>query len=228
MLEKKQRNRKRKYEVNDNFFISETEESFYVAGFIASDGCIYKNEICIKLSTNDKKHLEKINRLLKSNRPIRDYNNEYSGASVLRVSSKQLIKDLKKFNIVPCKSLTYEFPDWLKEHSLKHHFMRGYFDGDGSFYLNKQYNEKVCFGLRGTEKFLLDYRSILEKECGFEPRKNKMPISSKCYQLGYGGNRNIVNITNFIYKDATVFLERKKNIALLAKSLKDNLYVQKD
>lgn len=218
-MEKLKRNRKRKYEVDDKFFTAETEQSFYVAGFIASDGCIDRNEVCIKLSSNDKIHLEKINKLLKSNRPIKHYKNKYSGASVLRVSSKQILKDLERFNIVPRKSLTYEFPDWLKTHPLKHHFMRGYFDGDGSFYLNTQYNRKICFGLRGTEKFLLDYRNILEKECGFEPRQNKMPVSSRCHQLAYGGNKNIVSIANFLYNNATVFLERKHNFVVDAKKM---------
>lgn len=218
------RNKKSKYKVNDNFFAKDTEESFYIAGFIAADGCVMNNTLSINLSLKDKDHLIKINNIINSNRVIKDYHNKYSGASRLLITSKQIINDLKRFNIVPRKSLIYTFPEWMKTHPLKHHFMRGYFDGDGSVYLNNQYNEKVCFGLRGTIKFLIDYRAILEKECGFCERTNPIPISSGCGLLGYGGNKNISKIADFIYKDATIFLNRKKDVALKANQLLENFY----
>jgi intein/homing endonuclease len=208
-----------KLKLNDNFFGADSPESFYIAGFIAADGCVNNKELSIRLSSKDKKHLEKINSILQSERSIRHYNNNYTGVSVLRICSKQILNDLKRFNVVPRKSLIYSFPDWIKNHPLKNHFMRGYFDGDGSFYLQHQYNKKICFGLRGTVKFLIDYRSILEKECEFPVRINAMPISGGCGLLGYGGNKNIIKISNFLYKDATIYLDRKKKIALKAEGL---------
>lgn len=222
----------RKYNCNDNFFSSDNELSFYVAGFIAADGCVQQyagcskvSDIRIKLSKNDKNHLEDINIILGSNRAIKDYKNEYTGASELRITSKEMCQDLfEKFNIVPRKSKIYTFPNFIKQHKLVNHFMRGYFDGDGSFYIQKQSNEKVCFGLRGTESFLTDYRSILEKYCDFGTRTNKMPISGGCCQLAYGGNRNIIKIANFLYNDATIFLNRKREVALMANQLVGNLY----
>lgn len=217
----------RKYNCNDNFFSEDNELSFYVAGFIAADGCLNQHkesprvsEIIIRLSKNDNIHLENIRKILLSNRPIRNYENKYSGVSVLKITSDKMCKDLfEKFNITPRKSKTYIFPNFLKRHELVNHFMRGYFDGDGSFYIQKQFNEKVCFGLRGTDSFLTDYRSILEKQCDFTIRYNKMPVSGGCCQLGYGGNRNIIKISNFLYNDATIFLNRKKIISALAYKL---------
>ena len=223
---------KRKYNCNDNFFSEDNELSFYVAGFIAADGCVQVNKGCskvsaidIKLSKNDQEHLENINNVLGSNRPIKNYENKWSGASLLRITSDKMCQDLsEKFNIVPNKSKTYIFPNLVKQHELVNHFMRGYFDGDGSFYIQKQSNEKVCFGLRGTDSFLTDYRSILEKQCDFSMRYNKMPVSGGCCQLAYGGNRNIIKISNFLYNDATIFLNRKKEVALKANQLVGNLY----
>ncbi len=204
-----------KLKVNDNFFSTDTPHSFYVAGFIAADGNVCK-ELSIRLSKKDRRHLEKINNILQSQRIIRDYPNEYSGVSVLRISSPQIITDLKKFGVIPNKSLIYQFPKYVIDHPLRHHFMRGYFDGDGSFWIQNQYHHKVCFGLRGTVKFLLAYRDILERECGLPKRKNAVPVYDNCGMLSYGGNKNISKISDFLYKDATLFLERKRNISLNA------------
>jgi AraC-like DNA-binding protein len=220
-------NNTNKFKVDEQFFNRDTPDSFYIAGFIAADGCV-GSDLSIRLSTIDRRHLEKINEALRSDRSIRDYKNNYNGVSVLRISSSQILKDLLKFNIVERKSLIYEFPDYVINHPLKSHFMRGYFDGDGSFYIQNQYNEKVCFGLRGTRSFLSTYRSILEKECDLKHRKTEIPLYNNCGQLAYGGNRNILKISHFLYQDAEFFLQRKKDIAMIAEKLIGNLYVQKE
>lgn len=218
---------RRKYCCNDDFFSTDTEKSFYIAGFIAADGCVQqdKKSLVIKLSQKDKVHLQKINNELGFNRPVRDHNYGYTGDSVLNISSRKICSDLlDKFNITPNKSKNYKFPPYVENHQLKNHFMRGYFDGDGSFYINKQRNEKVCFGLRGTQQFLTIYRDILQKECGFPYRDYCIPISDGCGMLSYGGNRNIIKISNFLYSNGTLFLDRKKVIALKANHLLGNLY----
>src|ERR1035437_7947582 len=53
----------RKYIVNDYFFSTDTEESFYWAGFLAADGCVQKGinsdtyYISLTLSLKDKEHV---------------------------------------------------------------------------------------------------------------------------------------------------------------------------
>lgn len=222
-----------KYQVNHNIFQKETEESFYLAGFIAADGCIrisktnkdrnYVNHrLQISLSKKDKNHLILIRDLLGSNHPVHDYLIENSKKncnwndvweSKLLITSKQIVKDLKKFNIVPRKSLVYSFPKWLQNHPLCNHFMRGYFDGDGSFFINSELSyDRLCFSLRGTEKFLKVYRGILEKHCNFQCQNN-IDYFDKTPQLRFKGE-NSISARNFLYKDATIYLVRKYNIAL--------------
>jgi hypothetical protein len=208
-----------KFNVDDNFFSVDTEESFYIAGFIAADGCIKNNDLVIKLSSNDKNLLEIINNRLKSDRIIKHYDNNHTGASELIVSSKKICNDLKRFNIVSRKSLTYTFPEFVKTHFLKNHFMRGYSDGDGSFYIHSQFNKKICFGLRGTVDFLTSYRSILEQECNFIKRTYPIPVHNNYGQLSYGGNKNIIKLSKFLYNNESICLDRKKKIALQAEKL---------
>ncbi len=209
---------KASYSCDHNFFKNDNEKTFYIAGFIAADGCIKSRrpELFIGLSRNDRKHLELINNTLKSTYPIKDFliknskrkaswNDTWS--SQLSINSKQICLDLQKFNIVPRKTSIYEFPKWLIHHDLVHHFIRGYFDGDGSFYFN---GNTKCFSLRGTYNCLDNIRKILEIKCNLPKNEKSIRISSNHPILEYTGN-NIINIVYFLYKDATIYLNRKYN-----------------
>jgi hypothetical protein len=219
------------YNCDHEFFSRDTEESFYIAGFIAADGCVkdrkgkYGNprpEVYIGLSKTDKDHLEKIRNTLKAETPIRDFlvknskrNPKWNDTwkSELTINSKQMCDDLKRFNIVPRKSLIYTFPEWMVTHPLKHHFIRGYNDGDGSFYIPKLQNgrtvEQLYFSMRGTPQFLQVIREIVEQECNLEHRKNPIRISSGHGVLEYGGNHIIEKLAKYIYQNATIYLPRK-------------------
>jgi hypothetical protein len=129
--------------------------------------------------------------------------------------------DLFRFDVIPRKSLIYTFPKWMKIHPLKHHFLRGYNDGDGSFFIPElpdgRKTEQVYFSMRGTPSFLTDARYILEQECDLEEREKDIRISSGQGVLEYGGNGVISKIADYLYRDATIYLPRKREIAMMAK-----------
>lgn len=225
---------------DDNFFSEDNEKSFYWAGFIAADGCInsfnniktgklYQN-LQISISTKDKDFLQLFCNDINYNKKITDsvYHNKnhilkpshaekYYNSSI-SISSDKMVNDLNRFGIGPRKSLTYEFPKHFINHELIHHFMRGYNDGDGSFYLNnigKQTNIKikqVCFCLCGTQVFLKDYLSILTRECNMKYDAKHINPGS-IYTLDLRGNKKLANVYNYLYKDATIFLTRKEEMA---------------
>lgn len=222
-----------KYDVDHNFFATDTIESLYLAGFIAADGCIrQKNEhymLQIALSSKDKTFLEMIRDLLKSASPISDHLVKNSKRdpkwndiwkSEMKITSKQIFDDLARFNITPRKTKTLTFPEWLIDHPLVNHFIRGYFDGDGSFHTPKLSNRdghnrtvsQVFFGLRGTQEFLRVVRDIFEHHCELKHREKDIRISSGHGTLEYGGNGVVAKIAQFLYKDATIWLPRKKAI----------------
>ena len=102
-----------------DFFSRDNEESFYVAGFIAADGCVkdrkgssgnIRYELGIGLSKEDKLFLGKLRQLMKAETPIRDFlvknskfNDKWNDTwkSEIIITSKQMCNDLKRFNIVP-------------------------------------------------------------------------------------------------------------------------------
>jgi len=227
------------YSCSHEFFSRDDEESFYVAGFIAADGCVLSKKpvLSIALSSKDRAQLEMIKELLKAENPISEHlvknskrNSKWNDTRKveIKITSKQMVSDLKRFNIVPRKTHTYKFPDWMKTHPLRHHFIRGYFDGDGSFYSNLKKDgirsvEQIYFSLRGTDDFLAAVIEIFNKEIDFSTvsSKKKPRLSSGIFTLEYGGNRLIEKIFSYMYKDATVYMQRKYDIGIEAKDLGD-------
>lgn len=225
-----------KYNCNQNFFSRDSQKAFYIAGFIAADGCVKKHgssfQIDIGLAQKDKGFLEMLRSAMEVEAPIHDFtiknstrnpNYKDSFGSQLTITSEKMYNDLARFNIVPKKSLIYTFPEWLIEHSMVHHFMRGYNDGDGSFYIPKLKGNRtvpqVNFSLRGTESFLTTYRNILNEYCPLtakRERKIRIRQSGGIGILEFGGNGVVGEITDFLYKNATICLERKKEIAMKA------------
>jgi hypothetical protein len=222
------------YMCNQNIFEEDSERCFYLAGFIAADGCvldpIYGSKVLsITISDKDENFLLSLKEAFDSNHTInyqliknsmRNPKWKDTRNVSLRISSNKIANDLEKFNIFPRKTKTYTFPKWLVEHPLVHHFMRGYNDGDGSFYLNRQRkNHRVALIIRGTVGFLTVYRDILEQHCGLN-KINNIHVSNNCGRLDYCGNDKIAKIASFLYKDASLFLNRKKERAFISYTLK--------
>lgn len=224
---------------NHNIFMQESERSFYLAGFLAADGCIrvaktnkktkYLNHrIVVCLSKKDEKFLELLRSLFESDGKFNYYTNKLSKYKSnwkdsecvkLSITSKQMFEDLKKFNIGPRKSLTYAFPEWLVHHPMVHHFIRGYIDGDGSFYVNTELSyDRICLSVRGTKEFLLILQQLINDRCKIDS-KSKICMGAKVGQLRYKGNDTISKIFDLLYHNATIYLPRKYDIAKLSKEI---------
>ncbi len=208
--------RKRKYIVNDLFFENiDSEEKAYVLGFLCADGCVHekRNQISITLKESDEKHIININNILGSNFPILRYSSRYSNGfkltnkSKLQITSKKMVQDLQNVGCVARKSNTLSFP--CIQEKYVNHFMRGYFDGDGSIFITSQ--NSVRFGVISTKEFCETFLSILpysgKSKVTKEKRSNK-----NVYYIQIGGFNYVKLIYEFLYRDATIFLDRKRDI----------------
>ena len=120
-----------KNKFNIHFFNEVNPNSVYWAGFILADGNIghKKRLVQIALKKEDEGHLKKFADLIDFTGPI--YTDVSTDARSIQVRGEWFVNDLKRlYNIGPRKSLSAEFPDVPEEYL--HHFVRGYFDGDGS------------------------------------------------------------------------------------------------
>lgn len=212
---------KRIYDVNDSFFSVLNEKSAYWLGFIYADGYISKTENCLRitLSAKDEDHLVKFKEDISSESPItyhmNRYSEKYSLTKKARISifSKQIKEDLLKLGCGPMKSLTCTFPE-IQENLIPH-FIRGYFDGDGSIYIVKPYgrmkNPSIGISIIGTEDFLKEMKAKI----GFGPEKNLRKdkrLNNTIRILEFAGYNIVNRFGDYIYKDSTVQLDRKKSI----------------
>lgn len=212
----------RKYNVNDVYFNKiDTEEKAYWLGFLLADGCIHEragqDRLSLVLGIKDKNHLEKFKESLSFEGPIIDYVKK-SGLFIglihshVRITSQLLIDNLAKVGCIPRKSLVLEFP--IIDEELVHHLIRGYFDGDGSVFISREKHWRnnnifpvIHFRFIGTEAFL----KVLDKKINLSGRLVQAK-GSKVYELCYKRNKKAELFYNYLYKDATIFLERKEKI----------------
>jgi len=127
------------YNLNEAYFDKiDTPAKAYYVGLIASDGCLYnanianKNPIVkIAISSNDDKVLKLLQKELASDKPINYIcRNERCYAS-LEICSNNIYNSLIRIGF-PTARKTYGNTIPEITDNLMPHFIRGYFDGDGS------------------------------------------------------------------------------------------------
>lgn len=202
----------RKYNLDENYFdVIDTPEKAYILGLLYADGSFSptNNTVNLSLSTYDVDILEKINNLIKSNKPIKNYNHKKILYSRISICGKQITKTLNNYGITHRKTYDITYPKWLPK-ELNKHFIRGYFDGDGSIYHNKSYTE-IYFSLIGTNSLMFDIQRIIFNElniCGhIKQHKNK--INSI---LEIGGNKQTIMLYDWLYDNSSIHLDRKFNL----------------
>jgi len=197
---------KRRYNINENFFETPNVLNCYWAGFLAADGNVrerdYRTYICLQMG--DKEHLNKLKRDIEYSGDIKNY----SGAAVLSISSRKIYEDLRKnFNIIPKKSLILQ-PPKLNDIDLILSFFVGYLDGDGTIYktINKDKYQYINSAILGTEKMMLWFKEVLEKELNIV--LPKIQKHGNIYKLCFNG-KTFTSIFNRIKDYKIPKLERK-------------------
>lgn len=203
--------RKRKFD--DHFFDNiNTEKKAYWLGFMYADGCVQHKKTgqkLISLAVKDKEVIDKF---------IIDIGGTfvtktYKDVHVIHLTSTIMFNALVKHGCIPRKSLVLTFP--TLDASLISHFIRGYFDGDGTVYITypKNYNrtssiyKSIGVGICGTREFLTGIsKAALVNEAKKDRRKE-----NNIWYLSFSGSKKVAAFYNYLYKDATIFLIRKRN-----------------
>lgn len=205
----------RKYTFNIDFFKPPlTEFSAYWLGFISADGYISSpKELAIQLKDTDYEHLKKFNKCLNGNIPVTFFEKKprvicgkLTGTSYLaqiRVFSKELVLDLNNLGVYPKKSFTLGFPN-LESDFLTWCFVRGYFDGDGSIYYDKNRKQLKAKITSASPAFKNGFSEFL-KRFGIKTFMGK----EKNIDCGITGKESHKIFFSNLYDDAEMFLDRK-------------------
>lgn len=116
------------------------------------------------------------------------------------VSSQQWKKQIQ--NLIRQKRVPKEIPK-----NLIHHYIRGYFDGDGSIYFNKQTKNYKSSFVFSSKQLANSFKTIINDNNILTSNVHKK-INAQCwyFQLGYHQTKKI---GEFMYQDSNLYLNRK-------------------
>lgn len=220
------RSQRVKSRVNIDFFKKWSPEMSYVLGYFAADGCMFVNprgSRYVSFTSTDREILEKVRRMLDSDHKFsvkRNRNKNWKDAFTLQIGSKNMYEDLIRKGFMPKKASRFKLPPVPKKYMR--HFIRGYFDGDGSViyghFKRKNRNDKMtsylssCFASANLS-FLRRIDRVLKESAGITGGY----LNKKSGHLNYS-KLDSIRLFQYIYTrvDKEQYLERKYNKFLKA------------
>lgn len=211
------------YVHNPRFFDQiDSEVRAYWLGFLAADGCVAQSKwtpvVIVTLAEKDRSHLEAFRNAIGSNQPVRSYSgsNSFGGAKVrLGVTSSGLAAALESHGFTQHKTACNSWPNLPVD--LYRHYLRGYFDGDGSFYAGGAiYKNGKRFqptaSMAGTEAFLAAAQTWICEQTGLTATKLYQPKHTKVIKTwNWTGTNKVRTFARLLYQDATIYLPRKRD-----------------
>ena len=201
---------------NSGYFkIIDTPDKAYWLGFLYADGGIQlRNKsysLRINLKKEDDAHLYKFLKAIdatsfKIKYTIKKTKDKIYEGCYVSICDKEMVQDLIDKGCAPRKSLILKFPNENQvPNNLLSHFIRGYFDGDGSISYRIVHPETgtkyFSMNILGTLDFLTKVKEILEIN------HIKLNKQNKHYSLPLCGNNRIYKVLNIIYKDSNPNIE---------------------
>lgn len=190
-------------------------------GFIVADGCVsnsknnYRYCLTIHINKKDEQILKDFKKHIQFDGDVW-YHNQRTNMCQIRCSGKKIVEDLANLGVFERKSNIIEFPKLQKEYIS--HFMRGVFDGDGCVSIHHDKRDDFNRGqvniVSASYNFIDKYVDNLVKFANVKRNKICDRKSNKYFVIDWGGLTDVENIYDFLYKDATIFLKRKKNFLI--------------
>ena len=196
-----------KYDV-EYFKTIDTEEKAYWLGFIFADGSLHKDkQLTIELDIKDYDHIVKFESAIKRNKIPYTYKRRRGNETVKAVVfGKEFCGYLMQYGLHAKKANDCVFPKNIPKYLIRH-FIRGYFDGDGSIFMrsrDKKYRWSVL-SFSGTLDMLQNIHKAI-------PTHMKMLLEFKQnmnWELKVSKRANLVAWYRWLYSDVHIYLDRK-------------------
>lgn len=204
-----QREAQRKYSANATFFdVINSPEKAYFLGLIAADGCVTlrngkPDALRIALQERGRGAVVALRDALNSTHPVTRA--KRNGQAILTIHHPVLIQSLVSHGIHPQKSATLKWPQTVPKHLLGH-YLRGYTDGDGCFYVS---GKRYMYTILGSSTFLSDCQGHVGSL--LKLGKVRLTKRSGIYGLAWGGRLQVQRIARYLYEDAPVYFSRKRD-----------------
>lgn len=210
----------KKYNFNEDYFeVIDSEDKSYWLGFFYADGYVRTRkthfESRLKLGIKDLNHLEKFKENINGDNNILIKDN----TAILSLNTKKFTNNLIDKGCHQAKTFTITFPYFLDE-CLYRHFIRGYFDGDGSI---SESQRRKCNGdvdlvnknnilnfVSGSDNMLNSLAEIISEKSQTKSRKiYKYKDNNFGYIIWWTIN-DIKSIYHYFYDESTIYMDRKK------------------
>ena len=161
---------KERRHINESFFDPSnwSPGMAWVLGLLFADGNLKKNKPEFRLNQRNQEGLQKVLNLMRSSHTIaakekKSYKGMISGKIYsFSIYNKKLYNDLLNLGLTPAKSTERKFPDVPPKYM--NHFIRGLYDGDGSFHINRFDGAIISQYRNGSLDFITAVTNILQKE----------------------------------------------------------------
>lgn len=214
----------KKYFYNSTVFsIIDNEEKAYWLGFLYADGYVdeNKNVVSLNLAKKDIVQLDRFSKFINYTKSYyyfsqKSPSSENIGEYVrMFLTDKQITKDLVRNGCIQAKTFKITFPDeTILPKELQHHFIRGYFDGDGSIFISNEKHWRSGKIVPTIHCKILGTKHLIEGILNVSNTGNEKCIKSRGKMMEYWVKRNprVLAFYEYMYKDATIYMERKKVI----------------
>lgn len=202
--------------INHTFFDQiDDEQSAYWLGFYCADGHMHKSkrQLSFTLSSRDKLHLERLaslfDRSVKETRVFDTRTKRTYGSVRLTLSCKHLCQAILNYGIPQQK--TKELNGEVFRHlpiNLTNHFALGYFDGDGC--ITRLGKAEYHLTIVGTQPFLIALSQAMTQ--GASAKQRNVSFGGGVHRVSWCGTDELNKIKEWLYKDASLYLERKKAV----------------
>ena len=221
LYQKKDKNDLRRFKVNDHYFdVIDNEHKAYWLGLLLADGFLSNSghateSFGISLSIKDKYILEEFVKDLESTYTVKEYIGkskfensctDFAYAKLL-IKSKQIFNKLIEYGFTIKKSYDGVVPEEHIPDNLKIHFIRGYFDGNGGLSIGSG-SHLYTLDFTGTKEIITWILKYFDKE-NLKLQERHPDRDNNNVSIKISGDKQIYSIMNQIYKDATIYLNRK-------------------
>lgn len=188
----------------DEDFFEEIDKPIkaYLLGFIYADGWVTDHGVdngYLQASIDQHKNFESYMKHLARVSVGSIGKSGHKNTVRLNFPGQKIAKDLKKHGVELRKTFKLEYPDIKKE--FDHHFIRGYFDGDGSISLDTKSNQLNFTSVANS--FLKSVKNKIDSniEDNMKIRSYQNDRGTDIYQLRASSKDKIKQVVNYIYQN---------------------------
>lgn len=191
----------------------------YWLGFLFADGCVHdsKGQVAIELRCTDHDQVQKFKTAMGSTYKLGLYKTSRGHFCKAQhyIYSHQMVSDLIALGCVPRKSLVLDWPKNMPD-KYAHHFVRGYFDGDGCIRYDKKCKSIVvhftgCHLIINCLQIYIKTNVLQHSQFNGSVGGIGKMANNAVKRLTYAGTRTPIQVLDWMYKgsESMTRLERK-------------------